>query len=34
MKAYEKFHDKEMEDYIPTEEELAAYRKNLPKVES
>ena len=32
MYAYEKFHDGKMEDYIPTEEELKAGLKNLPKV--
>ena len=31
MVAYEKFHDGKMEDYIPTDEELAAYRDKLPK---
>lgn len=33
MMAYEKFHDGKMDDYIPTEEELAHYRSRLPKVE-
>ena len=33
MVAYEKFHDGEMNDYIPTDEELAAYRDQLPKVQ-
>ena len=33
MVAYEKFHEGEMSDYIPTDEELAKYRANLPKVE-
>jgi len=33
MVAYQKFHDGEMNDYIPTEEELAVYRAKLPKVE-
>ncbi len=33
MVAYEKFHDGEMNDYIPTDEELASYRSQLPKVE-
>ncbi len=33
MIAYQKFHDGEMNDYIPTEEELAVYRAKLPKVE-
>ena len=32
MLAYEKFHDGKMDDYIPTDEELAAFRANLPKV--
>ncbi len=33
MVAYEKFHDGKMEDYVPTDEELATYRAMLPKVE-
>lgn len=33
MVAYGKFHDGEMNDYIPTEEELAASLDKLPKVE-
>ncbi|MBQ8000893.1 MAG: TrpB-like pyridoxal phosphate-dependent enzyme [Ruminococcus sp.] len=33
MVAYEKFHEGKMSDYIPTDEELAAYRAKLPKVE-
>lgn len=33
MVAYEKFHDGEMNDYIPTDEELSASRARLPKVE-
>lgn len=33
MVAYEKFHDGLMEDYIPTDEELASYRAKLPAVE-
>ena len=33
MVAYEKFHDGKMDDYIPTDEELAAYRNRLPKCE-
>ena len=33
MVAYEKYHDGLMTDYIPTDEELAAYRAKLPKVE-
>ena len=32
MVAYEKFHDGKMDDYVPTDEELAAYRARLPKV--
>ena len=32
MVAYEKFHDKEMSDYIPTDDELAVYRAKLPKI--
>ena len=33
MVAYEKYHNGEMSDYIPTDEDLAAYRKTLPKVD-
>ncbi len=33
MVAYQKFHDGEMSDYIPTDEELAVCRNKLPKVE-
>ena len=33
MVAYEKYHDGKMADYIPTDEELAAFRAKLPKVE-
>jgi len=33
MVAYEKFHDGQMTDYIPTDEELAAFRANLPQVD-
>lgn len=33
MVAYEKFHEGEMSDYIPTDEELAVCRGQLPKVE-
>ena len=33
MVAYEKFHDGKMDDYIPTDEELAKYAATLPKVE-
>jgi len=32
MVAYEKFHDGDMNDYIPTDEELAEYRKTLPSI--
>ena len=32
MFAYEKFHDGEMSDYIPSDEELAKYRDTLPKI--
>ena len=31
--AYEKFHDGKMDDYIPTDEELAKFRANLPKID-
>ena len=30
--AYEKFHDRQMDDYVPTDEELARYAAKLPKV--
>ena len=30
MVAYEKFHDGDMNDYIPTDEELEIYRRKLP----
>lgn len=33
MVAYEKFHDGEMSDYIPTDEELESYREKLPKLD-
>ena len=33
MVAYERFHDGQMDDFIPTDEELAAYRSKLPKVD-
>ena len=33
MVAYEKFHDGEMSDYAPTDEELAIYRAKLPKID-
>ena len=33
MVAYEKFHNGEMSDYIPTDEELAEYASHLPNVE-
>lgn len=32
MVAYEKFHDKQMDDRIPTDEELEKYRKTLPQI--
>lgn len=32
MVAYQKFHDGEMDDYIPTDEELKAYAAKLPKI--
>ncbi len=32
MTAYEKFHDGQMEDYIPTDAELEQYRNTLPKI--
>lgn len=32
MVAYEKFHNGEMSDYVPTDEELAVYRDKLPKI--
>ncbi len=32
MVAYEKFHEGKMDDYIPTDEELAKYRAMLPKI--
>ena len=32
MVAYEKFHDGEMSDYIPTDAELAEYAASLPKI--
>ena len=32
MVAYEKFHNGEMDDYIPTDEELASFRARLPKI--
>ena len=34
MVAYEKFHNGEMSDYIPTDEELAASFASLPRVPS
>ena len=33
MVAYEKFHDGKMDDYFPSDEELARYRAKLPKVD-
>ena len=32
--AYEKFHNGQMSDYIPTDEELAAFRKSLPSFDA
>ena len=32
MVAYEKYHDGKMEDYVPTDEELAKYAAELPKI--
>ncbi len=32
MVAYEKYHDGKMDDYIPTDEELAKYRASLPQI--
>lgn len=32
MVAYERFHEGEMSDYIPTDEELTVYRAKLPKI--
>ncbi len=32
MVAYEKFHEHQMDDYIPTDDELAAFRAKLPKI--
>lgn len=32
MVAYEKFHNREMDDYIPSDEELAEYRNKFPKI--
>ena len=33
MVAYEKFHDGKMDDYIPTDEELAKYAAQLPQID-
>lgn len=33
MVAYQKFHDGQMDDYIPTDEELEKYRNMLPKID-
>ncbi|MBQ7353333.1 MAG: TrpB-like pyridoxal phosphate-dependent enzyme [Clostridia bacterium] len=33
MVAYEKFHEGQMSDYIPTDDELAQYRAKLPKMD-
>ena len=30
--AYEKYHSGQMDDYVPTDEELAAYAAKLPKI--
>jgi len=30
--AYQKFHDGQMDDYIPTDEELKQFRARLPKL--
>ena len=30
--AYEQYHDGKMDDYIPTDEELTAFRARLPKI--
>ena len=30
--AYEKYHNGQMDDYVPTDEELAQYRARLPRV--
>ena len=32
MVAYEKFHDGQMDDYVPTDEELASYAAKLPQI--
>ena len=32
MVAYEKYHDGQMTDYIPTDEELAVFRAKLPQM--
>ncbi len=32
MKAYGKFHDGELDDFVPTDEELAVYRDKLPRL--
>ena len=31
--AYQKFHDGQMDDYVPTDDELAAFRARLPRVD-
>ena len=31
--AYQKYHDGEMDDYVPTDEELAAFRARLSQVD-
>jgi tryptophan synthase beta chain len=30
--AYQKYHDNQMDDYVPTDEELALFRARLPKI--
>ena len=32
MYAYEKFHNKQMSDYVPSDEELKVYADKLPKI--
>ena len=32
MFAYERFHDGKMDDYVPTDDEIAAGLSNLPKL--
>lgn len=33
MVAYEKFHNGQMSDYVPTDEEIQSYLDKLPKTE-